>query len=131
MPVASFSCNHCFGANAVPWGLLGKKFRIFPFWTLYYPPRNGVLCFHVVVSTVSASTCAIHFWTLHGCSFLLIQPLLWCKRGTMGIGRAEVSQIYILVPILPPMKLGTMLPRSGKNGVCTDLGNTVLDSPCP
>ena len=120
MPVASFSYNHCFDANAVPWGLVGPKFRIFPFWALYYPPRNGVLCFHVVVSTVSALTCAIHFWTLHACSFLLIQPLLWCKRGTMCIGRAEVSHISILGPILPPIKRDTLFSRSGMYGILTD-----------
>ena len=49
----------------------------------------------------------------------------------MGIGRAEVSHISILGPILPPMKRGNLLPRSGKYDVCTDLGNTFLDSPCP
>ena len=49
----------------------------------------------------------------------------------MGIGRDEVSHVSILGPILPPMKLGILLPRSGKYGVCTDMGNTFLDSPCP
>ena len=49
----------------------------------------------------------------------------------MGIGRAEVSHISILGPILPCMKQGILLPRSGKYGVCTDMGNTFLDSPCP
>ena len=41
----------------------------------------------------------------------------------MGIGRAELSHISILYPILPPMKRDTLLPRSGKYGICTDLGN--------
>ena len=49
----------------------------------------------------------------------------------MGICRAEISHISIQGPILPPMKRGTFLPRSSKYGVCTDLGNTFLDSPCP
>ena len=49
----------------------------------------------------------------------------------MGIGRAELSHISILGPILRPMKRGTLLPRSGKYGICTDLGNTFLDCPCP
>ena len=49
----------------------------------------------------------------------------------MEIGRAEISHISILGPILPPMKRGSLLPRSGKYGVCTDFGNTFLDSPCP
>ena len=42
----------------------------------------------------------------------------------MGIGRAEVSHISILGPILPPMKRGNLLPGSGKYDVCTDMGNT-------
>ena len=49
----------------------------------------------------------------------------------MGIGRVEVSHTSILGPILQPMKRGNFLTRSGKYGVCTDLGNTFLDSPCP
>ena len=49
----------------------------------------------------------------------------------MGICRAEVSHISILGPILTLMKLGTLIPRSGKYDVCTDLGNTFLDSSCP
>ena len=44
---------------------------------------------------------------------------------------AEVSHISILGPILCDMKRGTLLPRSGKYGICTDSGNTLLDSPCP
>ena len=49
----------------------------------------------------------------------------------MGIGRAAVSHISVLGSILPPKKRGTFLPRSGKYDVCTDLGNTFLDSSCP
>ena len=49
----------------------------------------------------------------------------------MGIGRAEISHISILGLLLPPMKRGNLLPRSGEYGVCTELGNTFLDSPCP
>ena len=49
----------------------------------------------------------------------------------MGIGKADISHISILDPILPHLKRGTLLSRSGKYGVCTDLGNTFLDSPCP
>ena len=45
----------------------------------------------------------------------------------MGIGRAEVSHITILGPILTPMKRGTLLPRSGKYGICTDKDNTFLE----
>ena len=49
----------------------------------------------------------------------------------MGIGKAEVSQISIRYPILPPMKRGSLLPRSGKYGICTDYENTYLDFPYP
>ena len=49
----------------------------------------------------------------------------------MGIGRAEISHISILGPILPPMKRGTLLPRIGNYGICTDYDNTSLDFPCP
>ena len=90
MPVASFSYNHCFGANAVPWGLVGPNFRIFHSAPYTTPHETGYF----------AST-------------------QWCKRGTMGIGRAEFSHISIRGPI-PPMKRGSLWPRSGKYCKCTD-----------
>ena len=49
----------------------------------------------------------------------------------MGIGRVEVSHTSILGPILHPMKRGSLLPRSGKYGVCTDQDAIILYSPCP
>ena len=49
----------------------------------------------------------------------------------MGIGSPEVSHIPILGPILPPMKRGSFWPRTSQYGICTDLGNTFLNSPCP
>ena len=49
----------------------------------------------------------------------------------MGIGRAEVPHISILGPILPSMKRGSLGPCTGKYSICTDKGNTFLNSPFP
>ena len=52
--------------------MVGPKFRILPFSTLYSLPWNGVVCDPAQVSRVSASTSALHFRALHTRSFLLM-----------------------------------------------------------
>ena len=49
----------------------------------------------------------------------------------MGIGWPEVSHISILGCILPPMKWGSLWPRTGRYGICTDYGHAFLKSQCP
>ena len=121
--VASFWYHHCFGANAVP-----RKF-LSP--TLFCHPWNGVVCGPTLVTTVSAPTKAIHFWPLHTRSFLLMKPLLWCKRGIMWICRPEILHISIPDPILPPMKWGSFRTRTGKYCFCTLSVQYILELSIP
>ena len=44
----------------------------------------------------------------------------WCRRGTMGIGRPEVSHISLVDPVLPPMTRGSLRPRTCKCDIFTD-----------
>ena len=61
-------------------------------------------------------------------SFLLISTLLWCKHGTMAIGRSEFPEISILGPIVPFMNRGSLQAHTGKYGFRTDGWNTFLGS---
>ena len=53
------------------------------------------------------------------------------KRGTMVIGRREILHISIMDHIVSPMTRGGLRPRTGEYGICTDYGNTFLNSPFP
>ena len=68
---------------------------------------------------------------LLGLMFLLMYPFVWCKRGTMGIGKPDVSHISILGPMLTPIKRCSLQPRTGKYGFCTDYSITFLSSCLP
>ena len=110
---------------------------------LYQKEATGIESSKLYIALVCADTVLTSAWTKpmviskgsygHGESIWIGSAEIphICKRGTMGIGWAEISHISILGPILSPMKRGTLLPHSGKYGVCTDVGNTFLESPCP
>ena len=69
-------------------------------YIIWLPPSTIQCCIKwcslqaVPVCTVLAPTRRLNSWVLHTWSFLLVWTLLWCKRGTMAIGRPDFPQIF-------------------------------------
>ena len=131
IPVSSFWYRHCFGANTVPWRWVATniiKFRLLSVYgaawnQVVFQARNGQYDF--------CTDSAIPFWGSLTRSLLSIQALLWCKHGTIAIGRPEFPQISIIGLIQRCKKPGTLPACNSECVYCTDNVITFLGSPYP